>query len=373
MTKEDERYSFKEQTFESTKEEIIKILKRPGFNALTFKEHINDLRAYMEYLKVTSELPDLLDLTDDVDRADSKESDHDSESEPVDDRLLGVFQKNLSGGVVKNDAFKDGVLFIGESWVREHGITDGDVLEVFGYNGYRNGASGVSIDEVRDPVVDQKIIAFKYGVVEDVYSTGSNERLDIHRRYIVKRNVHGEELGESYRFTTDEIEKHDLKAGDIVDIAWYANNESACKMIWKHDVSSTIEDTVSSKILNNPIEKEPKQEPEKTESEERVDDTLFEGLTICLVGIDIYKDNFKKVVEERSGEFIWVDPKWSQKRREAAYRKSDIVALGLQRMSHDASNHAIAFTKKKNIPHCSFDGHGTGPFVLQIMNKLKLF
>lgn len=359
-----ENIQTKHQAFEFGKSKLAAIFNHSDFTADTYTQYITDIESYMTYLKATIALP-LESITETTYTSEHTETE--SEQPLEDDRLIGVFQKNLSGGIIQNDDWAaDGPVFIGESWVREHNITQGDLVEVFDY--HNNRASGVQVVERREPKTHHDIKEFKFGIVDDVYDAGSTEPLDMHRPFIIKKSVEGHVLDETYRLTTEEIDRLNIEKGDILDLAWYDNNPSTRKVIWKHQTDYDTSATVEQKILNSPEEKETVEQPA---TESVFTDNQFEGLTICLVGMDMYKDKFRKAVEERAGSFIHVDPKASRVRREAEYLKADIIMLGLQQISHESRNHAVAFAKQENIVYGSFNGHGTGPFILEIISKLQ--
>lgn len=351
----------KHHAFEFGKAKLAAIFGNSEFTADTYHHYINEIELYMTYLKATTALP-LESSTEPVYVSENTEIETEQPSE--EGRLIGVFHKNLSGGLIKhNTGLTDGPIFIGESWVRDHAVEEGDLVEIFDYK--NNSASGIRVVKKKYPKAPTDIHEFKFGIVENIYDAGHTESLDIHRPFVIKKSIHGNTLAD-YRLTTDEIDKLHIQDGDIVDLAWYTNNPSSRKVIWKHKTESKLPSTVEQKMLNHTPEKE-----SVVESSAVLTDDQFKGLTICLVGMDMYKDKFKNSVEERMGTFIHVDPKDSRKRRESTYDKADIIMLGLQQISHESSNHAIAYAKQNGILYGSFNGHGVGPFILELINILN--
>jgi len=352
--------------FDFGKQQIINLLSNQNVTPYTYATYSEDIDAYINYLNVVSQLPDVelpseeaSETFDEVLPVDEVSS----TDKPADDgKIIGTFQKNLAGGIVKHSALERGIFFIGEAWVRDANITDGDVVEVLDYSYERGRASGIRLIEKQAPEREQNIQTFTFGIVD---SLGDSEHV-LHPLVITK-SVNGENLDVPYRLTAEDIERFSVSQGDILDIAWYENNPQTCKVIWKHRIEYDTEPTVEQKKRRYSSEPEASPTPQAVFT-----DNQFEGLTICLVGMDMYNDKFRKAVEERAGSFIHVDPKASRVRREADYKRSDIILLGLQQISHESSNHAVAFAKQEGILYGSFNGHGVGPFILEIISRLNL-
>ena len=367
----------RDHAFNYGKQKLINILTDPDFNPDTYTDYHKDINSYIKYLKTTSQLPKVPEKPSDVDKTDDEDTTDDpailaddsaDNPAPEDDKLIGVFQKNLSGGVVKHaDKLKNGMIFIGESWTRTEGLSDGDLVEVLDYDYDTDHLSGIRLYKQQDPEVPQNIQTFKFGIVDSVYTKKHTQPLDVNHPFIITTSVNGDDLDFSYRLSEEDIDRFELAKGDVVDLAWYDGSINTCRVIWKHKTDYKPTETIEQKRLNHTSEKE------TTSSTPNVfTDNQFEGLTICLVGMDMYKDKFKQAVEDRAGSFIHVDPKASRVRREAEYLKADIIMLGLQQISHESSNHAVAFAKQENILYGSFNGHGTGPFILEVISKLQL-
>lgn len=352
--------------FDFGKQQIINLLSNQNVTPDTYATYSEDIDAYINYLNVVRQLPDVKPPSEEepetFDEVLPVDEVSPTDESADDDTIIGTFQKNLAGGVVKHAALERGIFFIGEAWVRDANITDGDVVEVLDYSYERNRASGIRLVRKQAPETPQSIQTFTFGIVD---SLGDSEHV-LHPLVITK-SVNGETLDVPYRLTTDDIERFNVSQGDILDIAWYEDSPQTCKVIWKHRIEYDMEPTVEQKKRSYSSEPEASPTPQAVFT-----DHQFEGYTICLVGMDMYKDKFKKAVEERAGNFIHVDPQVSRTRREADYKKSDIVMLGLQQISHESSNHAIAFAKQENIKYGSFNGHGVGPFILEIINRLDL-
>lgn len=357
--------------FDFGKRQIIALLSDQNVTPDTYAMYSEDIDAYINYLNAVHRLPDVetpseegsetLDEMLPVDEADFDEASPTDEFAD-DGKIIGTFQKNLAGGVVKHSAFERGILFVGEAWVRDAGITDGDEVEVLGYDYEQNRASGVRLARKQAPETPQNIRTFTFGIVDSL-----NDFEHALHPLVITKSVNGEILDVPYRLTTEDIERFDVSQGDILDIAWYENSPQTCRVIWKHRIKYDTEPTIEQKKRNYSSEPDP-----SPTSQAVFTDNQFEGYTICLVGMDMYKDKFKKAVEERAGNFIHVDPQISRTRREAEYKKSDIIILGLQQISHESSNHAIAFAKQENIKYGSFNGHGVGSFILEVIDRLGL-
>lgn len=379
----------RDHAFNYGKQQLIAILTDPDVTPETYAKHHKNIKAHIKYLNTVSQLPDTPPtLSDDVDTADNNADDVDTphnaddadtadnnddttdDNRTTDHKLIGVFQKNLSGGVVKQSVkLKNGILFIGESWARSEGLSDGDLVEVLDYDYDTDRLSGIRLYKQQEPEVPHNIQTFQFGIVDSTYTTKHTQPLNVKRPFVITESVNGESLDFTYHLSEEDIDRFELAKGDVVDLAWYENNPNTCRVIWKHKMDYDTSETVEQKRLNHTSEKEDIEDIADTP--DVFTDNQFEGLTICLVGMDMYKDKFRKAVEERAGSFIHVDPKASRVRREAEYLKADIIMLGLQQISHESSNHAVAFAKQEGILYGSFTGHGTGPFILEVISKVQ--
>ena len=353
--------------FNFGKQQIINLLSNQNVTPDTYATYCDDIDAYINYLNVVRQLP-VVELPSEEEPETFDEvlpvDEVSPTDQPADDgKIIGTFHKNLAGGIVKHSAFERGILFIGEGWARDAEVTDGDEVEVLDYSYERDRASGIQLIKKQAPEREQNIQTFTFGIVDTDDSTPSSDT----DRFMITKSVNGEILDVPYRLTAEDIERFNVSQGDILDIAWYENNPQTCKVIWKHRIEYDTEPSIEQKKRSYSSEPDASPTPQTLFT-----DNQFEGYTICLVGMDMYKDKFKKAVEERAGNFIHVDPQISRTRREAEYKKADIVMLGLQQISHESSNHAIAFAKQESIKYGSFNGHGVGPFILEIINRLDL-
>lgn len=355
----------REHAFDYGKQKLIDILTDPDFTPDTYAKHRKNIKAYIKYLNTTSQLPQTPKIDEPSEPADDR-PDEEDKTIAQNDKVIGVFQKNLSGGVIKgSDQLKKGILFVGEAWTRSAGLSDGDLVEVLDYDYDTDHLSGVRLYKRQEPEVPQNIHTFQFGIVDSTYTTKHTQPLNVNRPFVITTSVNGESLDFTYHVTEEDMARFNLVKGDVVDLAWYEENTNTCRVIWKHKTDYESSDTIEQRRLQHTREKD-----NTPPTPSVFTDNQFEGLTICLVGMDMYKDKFRQAVEERAGAFIHVDPKASRVRREAEYLKADIIMLGLQQISHESSNHAVAFAKQEGILYGSFTGHGVGPFILEVISKL---
>lgn len=359
----------RDHAFGYGKRQLIDILTREDFTPDTYTTYKDEMESYLRYLGAVCQLPDRDHTQDNKDDTHEPNNEREKESESgTDNALIGVFQKNLSGGVIKNEkALRDGLLFIGETWTRNAGLSDGDLVEVLDYNYDDHQASGICLHKQQEPDDPQDIQLFQFGLIDSMYTAKHTQPLDASRPFIITESVNGDALNFAYQLSEEDIKRFNIAKGDVVDLAWYANNPKTCRVIWKHKTDYETSETIEQKRLHHTSEKEDTPPPSNVFT-----DNQFDGLTICLLGMDMYRDKFRQEVEKRGGSLIHVDPKSSRTRREAEYCKSDMVVIALQQTSHEASNHAIAFAKQEGLSYGSFNGHGVGPFILEIISRLNL-
>ena len=139
----------------------------------------------------------------------------------------------------------------------------------------------------------------------------------------------------------DEVFDFRVSEGDLIDIAFPINRPEKAKIIWKHETTA-IEET-------NPG---PTKKMEKTASPKPsiINEQTLMGRTILVIGNEPMKSIYRTSVEERGGEFLWADAKYSLERLEALVRKSDICVFLLSVSGHIGMEHIKQMCKNYDVP-----------------------
>lgn len=266
----------------------------------------------------------------------------------VDRKLKGAYVDDIAG-------------YVPETVLRQQNIDHGDYVYAepipstrFGQNRFRYELAQKSNEAPAVGRIEHKGCAVKKDgdllVVTRSSVTGETIKID-DTPYVIALSEH-------------DIAQHDLVEGDVIDIAFYESNPMTATVIWKYDTSDIVE-------------------PEKTErrkSAYRKDDAddgpdieieqVFTGKTICVVGDKPSESLYKKLIEERGGSHIHVEPKWGIKRIQTHVKNSDVV-VGLYDVSgHTGLEKTKAYCKRYGVPYKMIPGKGKSSVIQTAVDLL---
>lgn len=319
--------------------------------------NLEDIESRMEqYFSIFKTLQEL-DNSDVINENSTKDN---SNNDIKNDKQSGKFERTLSGGIIRTSK---GDVQLPESVLRKTDIVHGDIVKV---KNEKPSPSTLEIIQKTSNSNNESRSEFNFGVV--TYN-------ESHDCLVVEENVEGEllrveDVPQFYVPNEEEIEFYDLEEGDIVDVVWYKHHTKTMKIIWKHHTKSkdSIEPTQAEKILKH--KKSTTSNVEEIEEEKGTD--LLKDKHIVLLGIEPSRDKFEALVHSHGGTFEGIDSSFSTTRREAAYNKADVIIAGLSHVSHEATNHAVDYAKKINVPFSSFNGFGGGMFLLTVWDALNI-
>lgn len=273
-----------------------------------------------------------------------------SESRPmyrVERKLRGAYVADING-------------FIPESVVRSEGIEHGDYVyaEPIGTNSSGCNYFSYVLAKKSDTEIADDRVEYLYCPVEK----------DAYMYVVTKSSATGEkirvdEMPFTVKIDDADLERFDIKEGDVIDIAFYKDNPMGAKVIWKHDVQD-----LHPEYLDKPEHrKKPKSSTQKPQ--EKVEQ-VFEGKTICIVGDKPNEASYRTLIEERGGELLHVEPKWNPSRIETFIKKADVV-IGLYDVSsHIGLEKAKEFCKLYNVPFDMISGRGKSKVIQTAMDLL---
>lgn len=274
-----------------------------------------------------------------------------SESRPmyrVERKLRGAYVADING-------------FIPESVVRNEGIEHGDYVyaKPIGTNSLGSKHFSYALAKKSDTEIADDRVEYLYCPVEK----------DSCMYVVTKSSVTGEkirvdEMPFTVKIDDADVERFDIKEGDVIDIAFYKNNPMGAKVIWKHDVQD-----LHSEYSDKPErKKKPKSSTQKPQEEV---EQVFKGRTICIVGDKPNEASYRTLIEERGGELLHVEPKWNPSRIETFIKKADVV-IGLYDVScHIGLEKAKEFCKLYGVPFDMISGLGKSKVIQTAMDLIN--
>ncbi|WP_121616743.1 DUF2325 domain-containing protein [Virgibacillus halodenitrificans] len=265
--------------------------------------------------------------------------------EPTPDNVGNIgksftFHRKLCGGIIPN---LDGGYFIPEKMTRDMNLEDGDSLKI--------------IDE---KIIHNNETKYSFEILEKS-KTVNNKRIEIPfckvdieaGEYVVNESLSGFiKLDEvPYTLILQERDKHRLrlKKGDIVDVAFYENNPSKVRVIWKHDIKDHPTITEEEKKLQYKHQYD-KNSAEKAEKNYPVSLELFHNKKILIIGGENRHADYRNAFDELPIELEMIKGTEETKRLQSAIKRADIVTIVIGEARHRASVAAVQFCKDTQKP-----------------------
>lgn len=345
---------------ESSKEKVIKYFSLADVILTTLsgqedinihKEEVGKSRAVAVVEEKISE-PSIIDTL-----ADSFEAEKEIKGFPLERKLVGGF---LSTGLTTDN------IFVPESIIKQKGFEDGDIVSaepIPSKNPYKKLYDFELVEKAKENYSPVKRESMEFGVVKY-----DNEL----SKYYIENDIHDnnlkvdEHISRFMISTTDEAQ-FDVKEGDVLDISWYQDNFNKGRVVWKYktDELPKAPNFSKKKLAYKETNTSPKEAPEE------IPQTLT-GKIICLVGVEPYHAEYKKLIESHGGSFIGLTSETKKVTMTANIKKSDLVMVGISHTSHAASQYANKKAKENNIPFKAFSGYGKGNFLATVYNSLGI-
>lgn len=278
-------------------------------------------------------------------QSQSKQNDEANEAQTF------TFHRQLTGGSCINE-FDD--IYAPEGVVRNLNLEHGDKVLVLknklGYNRhYYEKLDDLPQDKTIKP---NEISAYDFAIVTSVP--------DIEGRFIVKKHYGDEGLTSipSRVIHGNDVQKFELKDGDLVHIAFYEDSQFA-RVRWKYSQDEPIptpKPQKSSVYKNN------------TSSNDDVEQSL-EGLTIGIVGYGNLDTSYEEEITKRGGLMLSTSSVDSDI-IENKVRQSDIVVMPTHYMGHGQMDITKTLCKEYNKPLVIINKGGRSHFINQIHDVL---
>lgn len=220
------------------------------------------------------------------------------ESEPVTEKRKKEAEKPL--GYVMERKLRGGVLheieaFVPEGIVRRLGLEHGDLVhaEKITDTGSRN--------KYHYTLVESRQAGDAPGRKQMDYCLVEKEagQLVVKASYMKNEFIRYNDVRYSIIVSESDINYFGIKEGDLVDIAYLANNPAENKILWLHDTEfaeTTEEKTERKRKSIEPVK----------EMSEAVEQTLA-GTHVLIVGNESSKASYQAEIEKRGGTFLWAD------------------------------------------------------------------
>lgn len=334
----------KQSILKTAKSEIQMVVE--GMNLENISESKSKLEHYLSFIEHLSYLNDDQKLND---------KERSQRENPVSETFKQLteeqpelspsyfFHRKLRGGFLEEIA-----TVVPEGIVRQLGIEHGDYISVdFKGKHVNNGKPKIEfkIIEKRNEIVEIDRQEYKCCILNSRDGMLLAEKTG-------NSTIRFNEAPYSIVIRDTDIEEFGLKGGDVVDIACKKTDPSYNRVTYKHHLHTALPQTIERRKSHSYKIKNPQ--------ESVTDDTnnSLRGLTIFVVGGMSQKDNYKKVIENNGGVFMWLDGKEKKTRIRSRVKKADIVLWISEEMSHQGMYPTKEFCKDFGVRFKAMEGKG---------------
>lgn len=300
----------------------------------TFKEQNNVVICETTLNEEEGEVESQINKESDDEPLKNEEVEIEESIKMVNSRQVYQFERKIVGGFIDElDTF------VPEAVIRRLGVEHGDLLY----------AKPIESD---DPYQRH----FHFEIAQKGDRIEPYDRVQVNHCLVKKEAGYlvvdkSEETGEYIRYDEGlytvvlneyDVQKHLIKEGSLVDIAYPLGKPHLAKVIWIHKVEEVP--FAETKTVTG-------KKKEKTEKEDKdtIEKTLS-GRTVLLIGNEPKKNLYKMAVEQRGGTFLWADAKEKLNRLEPLVRKSNLVVFLLSVSGHTGMEHIKQMCKDYGIP-----------------------
>ncbi|EEI71986.1 hypothetical protein GQR93_02210 [Lentilactobacillus hilgardii] len=256
-----------------------------------------------------------------------------------------------------------GTKYVNEEIVRRYGLSDGDLANA----NFEDSKITVNVIKHNGHTLDDAGIKFYTGEIVD-----RNGHLEVDNP-TGDGNISGTaafEMGAlPYVPTHEEIDKYDLKVGQIVDVSWYASNPGTIKIVWIHP-----EEAADSQAESKPEKpKKPTGNTPKPWTPNYAEiKPIVSGKTVLLVGDSVYTENLRRVTDAYDATLTEVDS-IDRERFEAMVESADMLIIALHYVSHRDSNLAVDLAKAHGLTYATFNQHAKIPFEIALRTAAQRY
>ncbi|MCC2248946.1 DUF2325 domain-containing protein [Virgibacillus sp. AGTR] len=347
----------RQEIFEQTKEQIIHLIQKDLlFDAETIHSVYSGLYQYEQFLHALCDIPVEENLKESDTKTkmelpttpiqstqklqDQQVSNHETVQIENDTEPLYTFTRNLRGGCIIVNGKK---VYVPETTIRLLNIEHGDKLIL---SSKRDNKYFYEIAEKTDDPNTPERATVEYALVE------KQDGMLIANRSMVEGglNIKIDDMLHTFRLPKEDCLKFNLKEGDLIDIAYNPNDPTFHRVIWKYEIEKMEQ-------VDRPQKAgEYKDKTKKTESENQKQE--LDGKVVLVIGLEPRKAIFQKAIEDRGGQFLFLEGTEQKDRFTSAIRQADVVVILTAFIKHRASIFAVKVCKEQDTPFSIIDTLG---------------
>lgn len=344
------------------KEELIEIVTSLTINNISeFVNHVSSQLNILEAIENAKFLPSTSNKTEEKNTIlkkapDAPETlaqsfvDYISPDEKI---IRGVFKQNLRGGTIH----KNKTVYVPERLVRDLDIQEGDYVE----------AKQISYDNGR-PQYEYQVLTKNVSPPKNHRELASFKIVDSHSDFPDRLCITLENedcLSITVLLSDEDISNFKIKKGDIIDYAFRKDSPQNGRTVWKYSL-------YEKNSVNIDYHNKNKEKKEKQIKEIKNYAPIFQDLHILMIGGENQnlQRNVEKEVLKRKGFFDFCSGDEPEKTIISKIRKSQIVIVYTESISHKAMHLAKETCKKEGI-QISFTKNMGGSSFVKRVSQLK--
>lgn len=260
------------------------------------KEKANRVTKYLDKEKQELYIQNATDYYQEP--ADIEENPAVAQVEEEEEKVKGyVFERKLRGGILPDiDAF------VPEGIIRRLGVQHGDLVQAEKQSEYGNRI------KYHYTLVESRNMGEAPGRIQVDYCLVEKEagHLVVKGDYLKNQSIRFDGVRYSLILNEQDIRNFEIKEGDIIDVAYKAENPAENKVLWMHETKIPVQ-------AEEKTETKRKEVDTRKEMSEELKQTLA-GVNVLIIGNESSKANYQAEIEKRGGTFLWAD---SNKRMES--------------------------------------------------------
>lgn len=266
-------------------------------------------------------------------------------------------QRELNGGILIDE---NGAVIrkYPEQIIRDFNLQNNDEVAVQDETRYDIDHIIAHHDQLKNQLVKNPIIEFKYGIVE--FDPASNQ-------YYVTHNYNGPLSAVNSKTETmyipNTLADHlDIKINSLVDLAWFRNRPDKVMIRWKHPENETPAPKRTPKKHSEYVEKDPTDKAEDKDPRQ-LDFNLHQQAVAVIVGDCQHAHDFERLIKAHNGKPVIIDAFYHQS--DAAYHFTKQLAgckyaiLVQNYNKHNTSKTITDIISKTSIRFAIADSMGT--------------
>jgi hypothetical protein len=234
-----------------------------------------------------------------------------------------------------------------ESAIRLLDAHDGDILDVEPLDGAPLGPGSLCHFRLRERTADAPQRERREVRLAVLESAGG--------RLVATRQAGGDGLPEPLVVPPDDVVLLGLTAGDVVDLAYWADAPGEVRVAWHHREVERGSAVPPSQPATGTKRRRPRPAPPAVSDTEKPAAT---GRSALIVGCEPRRQQFAQALARHGVSMDWASGNEGQARLAAAVQRADAVVVMTKMVSHQTSQDVPEFAKAAGAPYrlCSTNG-----------------